>query len=124
MKSREEASFREHSETHYWRDRAREAEKDRDRWREEAIAVATSDLMKAHDALSKEWAKEKKRADEAEERAKKAEAERDAAIADLETAMRFEVLDRSGLFNFLCGICKVKECDGVCEPQWRGRKEE
>ena len=65
-KSREEASFREHSETHYWRDRARAAEKDRDHWREEALAVTTSDLMKAHDELSKEWAKEKKRADQAE----------------------------------------------------------
>ncbi len=72
-KSREESSFREHSETHYWRDRAREAEKDRDHWREEALAVTESDLMKSHDSLSKEWAKEKKRADESEARAEKAE---------------------------------------------------
>lgn len=33
-KDREEASFREHADTHYWRDRAREAEADRDRLRE------------------------------------------------------------------------------------------
>lgn len=65
-KDREEASFREHSETHYWRDRARSAEKDRDHWRAEALAVTESDLMRSHAELSKEWAKEKKRADQAE----------------------------------------------------------
>lgn len=46
------------------------------------------DLINAHDALSKEWTKEKKQADKTEDRAKMAAAEQDAAILDLETDIR------------------------------------
>lgn len=45
-------------------------------------------LINAHDALSKEWTKEKKQADEPEDRAKMAATEQDAAILDLETVIR------------------------------------
>lgn len=53
--------------------RAEAAEKRADRWEEEVKAYSESDLAKAHDLLSADWAKQKIRADAAEARAEKAE---------------------------------------------------
>lgn len=53
--------------------RAEAAEKRADRWEEEVKAYSESDLAKAHDLLSEDWAKQKIRADAAEARAEKAE---------------------------------------------------
>lgn len=57
--------------------RAETAEKRADRWEEEVKAYSESDLAKAHDLLSEDWAKQKIRADAAEARAEKAEKEVD-----------------------------------------------
>lgn len=54
-------------------------------------------------------------------------AERDAAVKDLETAMKIDSeVDDIGLSCFLCRVCSKNDtCDGVCNPKWRGpRKEE
>lgn len=49
-------------------------------------------------------------------------AERDAAVKDLETAMRIDSeADDMGLSCFLCHVCiKNDTCDGACNPKWRG----
>lgn len=45
--------------------------------------------------------------------------ERDAAVNDLETAMRFGEWD--DLAGFLCGVCEGRGCAfGECKPKWRG----
>lgn len=53
-------------------------------------------------------------------------AERDAAVKDLETAMRIDSeADDMGLSCFLCHVCiKNDTCDGACNPKWRGPNEE
>ena len=51
---------------------------------EDLKAHMETDLAKAHEALSADWAKQKKRADEAEAQAEKAERERDALKAELD----------------------------------------
>ena len=53
-------------------------------------------------------------------------AERDAAVKDLETAMRIDSeADDMGLSCFLCHVCiKNDTCDGACNPKWRGQKKE
>ena len=53
-------------------------------------------------------------------------AERDAAVKDLETAMRIDSeADDIGLSCFLCHVCiKNDTCDGACNPKWRGQKKE
>lgn len=79
-----------------------------------------SKLAKAHEALTDEWVKEKKRADEAEikitelvERLRETEKERDAAVKDLCIAEE-------------CETCKTKTCvlrrgRGKCRYEWRGK---
>lgn len=64
---------------------------------------------------------EKKARTEAEERAKKAEKERDAAVSDLETIMAYN--------SDTCQFCKNGQCyvrggTKSCLPKWRGQKEE
>lgn len=53
-------------------------------------------------------------------------AERDAAVKDLETAMRIDSeADDIGLSCFLCHVCiKNDTCDGACNPKWRGQKKD
>ena len=53
-------------------------------------------------------------------------AERDAAVKDLETAMRIDSeAGDIGLSCFLCHVCiKNDTCDGACNPKWRGQKKE
>lgn len=53
-------------------------------------------------------------------------AERDAAVKDLETAMKIDSeVDDIGLSCFLCHVCiKNDTCDGACNPKWRGPQKE
>ena len=53
-------------------------------------------------------------------------AERDAAVKDLETAMRIDSeADDMGFSCFLCHVCiKNDTRDGACNPKWRGQKKE
>lgn len=55
--------------------------------------------------------------------------ERDAAIKDMETAMRFDYAD--DIWSFLCSVCENKFPDGKCScvgddcvPKWRGLQKE
>lgn len=52
--------------------------------------------------------------------------ERDAAVKDLETAMKIDSeVDDIGLSCFLCRVCSKNDaCDGPCEPKWRGPQKE
>lgn len=63
----------------------------------------------------------RRRAEEAEARAEKAEKERDAAVSDLETIMAYN--------SDTCQFCKNGQCyvrggTKPCLPNWRGQKEE
>lgn len=53
-------------------------------------------------------------------------AEREAAVKDLETAMKIDSeVDDIGLSCFLCHVCSKNDaCDGPCEPKWRGTQKE
>lgn len=63
------------------------------------------------------------------EELEKVTAERDAAIKDMETAMRFDYAD--DIWSFLCSVCENKFPDGKCScvgddcvPKWRGPQKE
>lgn len=84
---------------------------------EELKAHTETDLAKAHEGLSAEWAEQKQRAEAAEARAEKAEREKDALLKE---------------FAGECGVCLHYEecsknhyscCDGA-DWEWRGQKEE
>lgn len=88
----------------------------------ELKSYSETELAKAHEKLSADWAKQKNRAEAAEARAEKAERERDTAVSDLETIMVYESLDT-------CQFCKNGQCHirggtKPCLPKWRGIKEE
>lgn len=66
--------------------RVEEVEARANRLDEELEAHSESDLAKAHEALSADWAKQKKRAEAAEARAEKAEKQLDSLLEEEETA--------------------------------------
>ena len=96
---------------------------------EELKVYMETDLAKAHDALSADWAKQKQRAKAAEARAEKAERERDAAISDLTYIARTYPVDLCD--DLVCQYCKHYQnvntgCPGWTENdcfEWRGIKE-
>ena len=91
--------------------RAEAAEKRADRWEEEVKAYSESDLAKAHDLLSADWAKQKIRADAAEARAEKAEKLIDWIYSEAEISVEHNM---RMYFDWLKE--KIEE--------WRGQKEE
>lgn len=100
-----------------YKDRAEKAEERANRLEEEVKAYSESDLAKAHDLLSADWAKQKIRADQAEARAEKAERERDKAVKTIETILGSQKY---------CALCKNADCknsittDATCKPIWSG----
>lgn len=75
---------------------------------EELKAHMETDLAKAHESLSADWAKQKQRAEAAEARAEKAERERDAAVyqmrGDCEKCAHFRVTWNGCTPDFECPI--------------------
>ena len=100
------------------------------RMAEELKAHTETDLAKAHEALSADWAERKKRAEAAEARAEKAERERDTAISDLTYIARTYPVDLCD--DLVCQYCKHYQnvntgCPGWTENdcfEWRGKREE
>ena len=73
---------------------------------EELNAHSETDLAKAHEALSADWAKQKQRADAAEIRAEKAEFERDAYKSMLEDERPCSLCVKyTGSWNPVCVRC-------------------
>lgn len=103
-----------------YKDKAEKAEERANRLEEEVKSYSESDLAKAHDLLSADWAKQKIRAAQAEVRAEKAERERDKAVKTIETIIGSQKY---------CALCKNTDCknsittDATCKPIWSGLEE-
>lgn len=95
-KSREEASFREHSETHYWRDRARKAENERDAAQSiiaQDIGVTGVDAIKTCFSYPLEKVKE---------------------LVEADKAGRCIVLDQDTVLSMLAGSSAIRQNNRLC----------
>ena len=91
-----------------------------------AKMLMETDLAKAHESLSADWAKQKQRAEAAEARAEKAERERDAAVyqmrGDCEKCAHFRVTWNGCTPDFECPISD--RCLNRDMWEWNGGEKE
>ena len=115
--------------------RAEAAEARAEEWKATAMANDETELSKAHDALSADWAKQKIRAKELEEQLGKAEKERDAAIKELDGVSSAvddlaDFVDREihPVIDYNLYLDLRENVDAISafqyESEWRGIKEE